>query len=99
MKDKQSPVKTITDPKGSNMHFDEELVNELNLLVKFNLDSIQEGIKIHHSADATTRAAAIRLFDKGFITQEDGGYLTELGRELAELAQSSVTLLTSARCM
>ena len=81
------------------MHFTEELVNELNLLLRFNLDSIQEGIKIHHSADTSTRQAAVRLFDKGFITQEDGGYLTELGRELAEQAQNSVTLLTSARCM
>jgi uncharacterized protein (TIGR02647 family) len=81
------------------MHFNDELVNELNILVKFNLDSIQEGIKIHQTADSKTIAAAQRLFDKGFITQEDGGYLTEIGRELAELAQNSVTLLTSARCL
>lgn len=81
------------------MHFNDELVSELNILVKYNLDSIQEGIKIHHSAEACTIEAAQRLYDKGFITQKDGGYLTELGRELAELAQNSVTLLTSARCL
>lgn len=81
------------------MHFNEELVNEMNILVKFNLDSTQEGIKIHHTAETTMIAAAQRLFDKGFITQTDGGYLTELGRELAELAQNSVTLLNSSRCL
>ena len=81
------------------MHFNDELVHELNILVKFNLDSIQEGIKIHHTAEAATIAAAQRLYDKGFISQKDGGYLTDLGRELAELAQNSITLLTSARCL
>ncbi len=81
------------------MHFNEELVNELNILVKFNLDSVQEGIKIHHTADQSTIEAAQRLFDKGFVTQADGGYLTELGRELAEQAQNSITLLTSTRCL
>jgi uncharacterized protein (TIGR02647 family) len=84
---------------GAIMQFNEELMHELNLLVKFKLDSIQEGIKIHQGADASTKAAAVRLFDKGFISQEDGGYLTELGRELAELTNQSVTLLTSARCL
>jgi len=81
------------------MHLNEELVHELNLLLKFNLDSIQEGIKIHHTAELSVRQAAVRLFDKGFITQEDGGYLTELGRELAEFGHNAVTLLTSARCL
>ena len=73
------------------MHFNEELVNELNILVKFNLDSIQEGIKIHHTAGEATIAAAQRLFDKGFISQKDGGYLTDLGRELiAKIAPKSI---------
>jgi uncharacterized protein (TIGR02647 family) len=85
--------------KGTYMHLDQEMVNELNILAKYNLDSIQEGIKIHHTADAATISAAERLHDKGFITQKDGGYLTELGRELAEAAQNSITLLSSARCL
>lgn len=80
------------------MYINEELVNEINLLLKFNLDSMQEGIKIHRDAALSTRQAAIRLFDKGFITQEDGGYLTELGRTLAEESQNVYTVLTSARC-
>lgn len=81
------------------MYFNQEMVDELNLLVKFNPDSIQEGIKIHHDADTKMRHAAIRLFDKGFITQEDGGYLTELGRELLEYIHNAGTLLTSERCI
>lgn len=81
------------------MYFTPELTDEINLLVKFNPDSIQGGIKIHHDADASMRHAAIRLFDKGFITQEDGGYLTELGRELLEYIHNAGTLLTSERCL
>lgn len=81
------------------MFFNQELIDEINLLVKFNPDSIQGGIKIHHDADVTMRHAAVRLFDKGFITQEDGGYLTELGRELLEYVDNAGTLLTSERCL
>jgi uncharacterized protein (TIGR02647 family) len=32
-------------------------------------------------------AAAKRLFDKGIVTQEDGGYLTNLGYDLADHAK------------
>ena len=81
------------------MNLNEELIEEMRLILKFPLDSLASGLKIHHDAEASTRHAAIRLFDKGFITQEDGGYLTELGRELAEFSQNAVTLLTSNRCL
>ena len=73
----------------------DESVAELELLLCFDLDSIQQGIKLHNGARAELLAAAQRLFDKGFITQYDGGYLTELGREAAEHAQSAYSLLTS----
>jgi len=36
------------------------------------------------------------LFDKGLITLEDGGYLTDLGHEAAEQAQTVLNLLTPA---
>ena len=81
------------------MHLNQEMVDELNVLVKFKLDTVQAGIKIHHTAAEQTRDAAQRLYDKGFITQPDGGYLTELGRELTEYAQNALNLLTSARCL
>lgn len=70
-----------------------EFIEELNLLSLFNLDSIQEGIKIHHEAGADKVEAAQRLFEKGIITQVDGGYLTNLGIEAAEHAHALINLL------
>lgn len=70
------------------MPYDTELAEELNILNQYNLDTTQEGVKIHSSADAAVTTAAQRLFDKGITTQSDGGYLTELGRNAAELTQS-----------
>ena len=70
-----------------------EFIEELNLLSLFNLDSIQEGIKVHHEAGADKIAAAERLFEKGIITQIDGGYLTNLGIEAAEHAHALINIL------
>ncbi|MEN8801281.1 MAG: TIGR02647 family protein [Thiogranum sp.] len=36
-----------------------------------------------------------RLHGKGLVTERDGGYLTDLGREAAEHAQAALTILTS----
>jgi len=71
-----------------------ELVEEIKLLTYFNLTSIQEGIKVHGSANPEAVLAAKRLFDKGLISQDDGGYLTDLGVEAAEHAQSVLRILT-----
>lgn len=70
-----------------------ELVEEIKLLTYFNLASIQEGIKVHGSANPEAVSAAKRLFDKGLISQDDGGYLTDLGIEAAEHAQSVLRIL------
>lgn len=70
-----------------------EFIEELNLLSLFNLDSIQEGLKVHHEAGAEKIAAAERLFEKGIITQVDGGYLTNLGIEAAEHAHALINIL------
>lgn len=69
------------------MSYSQENVAELDLLMRFDLSSSQTGIKIHKSADPAVIAAACRLFEKGLITQEDGGYLTDLGITAAEHAQ------------
>ncbi|MEI7949110.1 MAG: TIGR02647 family protein [Gammaproteobacteria bacterium] len=70
------------------------LLEELELLNMFNLNTTQQGIKIHHhNADPAKIAAGIRLHGKGMITQPDGGYLTPLGQQTAEHAQTLVTLL------
>ena len=73
----------------------DELVAEIKFLSLFNLASHQEGIKVHGNADPELIASAKRLFDKGLISQIDGGYLTDLGVEAAEQAQKMLTILQS----
>ncbi|MGH8345090.1 MAG: TIGR02647 family protein [Pseudomonas sp.] len=70
-----------------------ELVAELEILALFNLDSSQEGLKIHQSAAPKAIAAAKRLFEKDLIDQPDGGYLTSLGRDAAQSVQTVLTIL------
>ena len=72
-----------------------ELIEEIKLLTHYNLASLQEGIKVHGSANPEVIAAAERLFEKGLVSQSDGGYLTDLGVEAAEHAQAVLTILTS----
>ena len=57
---------------------------EMKLLSKFPQKSMQEGIKLHNDAAPEMLAAAKTLFDKGLISQTDGGYLTDLGLEITE---------------
>jgi uncharacterized protein (TIGR02647 family) len=73
----------------------DELVAEIRFLSLFNLASHQEGVKVHGHADPELIAAAKRLFEKGLITQFDGGYLSDLGVEVAEHAQKMLTILKS----
>jgi len=77
------------------MPFSQELVNELNILVRFSLTSIQEGIKVHHDAEPSVITATQSLYDKGLLTLPDGGYLTDLGLEAAELADKLLSILTT----
>jgi uncharacterized protein (TIGR02647 family) len=77
------------------MPYTPELVDELRMLSRYNLANIDAGLKAHHTADAAMIAAMRRLHAKGLVTQEDGGYLTDLGREAAEHAQAALTILTS----
>lgn len=69
------------------MLFTPEMVDELNLLLKFTDKSLMQGLKIHNDAEPVVISAAQRLFDKGIITLPDGGYLTDLGHELIAHAQ------------
>jgi len=72
-----------------------ENIAELDLLLLFDLSTSQVGLKIHKTAKPAAIAAAHRLFEKGFITQEDGGYLTDLGITAAEHAQLLFTVLNA----
>ncbi|WP_301101813.1 TIGR02647 family protein [Propionivibrio sp.] len=77
------------------MPYTSDLVDELNTLIRFDLESGQNGIKVHKTADAQVIHAVARLHAKGLITQADGGYLTSLGREAAEHAQAMLGFLTT----
>jgi len=78
------------------MPFNTELTDELNLITQFNLRNEQDGIKVHHDAKAELVAAAVRLHDKGLITQKDGGYLTDIGRKAAEHSLALTTLIIAS---
>ena len=78
------------------MKLNPELMHEINVLKMFDLSSSQLGIKVHHDAELVTIEATQRLFDKGLITQTDGGYLTGLGRDAAEHTSNLLTILTTA---
>jgi uncharacterized protein (TIGR02647 family) len=65
-----------------SMQFNQALTEELNLILKFPSDSLLQGLKIHKDAGEASVAAMQRLFAKGIVTQEDGGYLTDLGHDL-----------------
>ena len=77
------------------MLYNKELLEELNVLARYNLTSTQEGIKIHHDAAPEVVAAAARLFDKGLVDHQDGGYLTHLGLEVTEKVQYVLGILCS----
>jgi uncharacterized protein (TIGR02647 family) len=77
------------------MSYTPENLSELKVLMLFNSPTSLEGIKIHKSAAPDLIAAAQHLHSGGFITQIDGGYLTQLGLETAEHAHSLFYLLNS----
>ena len=78
------------------MPYTKDIVEEINILVRYNLSTTQEGITVHKTAAPESIAATQRLFEKGLVTQEDGGYLTTLGHEAAEQAQMVLNLLNAA---
>ena len=78
------------------MPYTKDIVEEINILVRYNLSTTQEGIKVHKTAAPESIAATKRLFEKGLVTQEDGGYLTTLGHEAAEQAQLVLNLRNAA---
>lgn len=77
------------------MPYKQELIDEINMLVLFDVSNAQEGLKVHSSANDNSISATKRLFDKGLISQKDGGYLTDLGVEAAEHAQSLLSILSA----
>lgn len=78
------------------MPYSPEQIHELDVLIRYNLDSSFQGIKVHHTANPEIIEAVKRLHAKGLMTQVDGGYLTDLGRKAAEHAQTLLMLLGPA---
>ncbi|UTA47053.1 TIGR02647 family protein [Simiduia sp. 21SJ11W-1] len=70
-----------------------ELQEEVNLLLQFDLSTTLAGLKVHSKADASAVEAAARLYRKGLVDHVDGGYLTALGREVAEHLQAARRIL------
>jgi len=75
------------------MRYTEEQIAEMDILIHYNLESSLQGIKVHSDANTLQIEAVQRLFDKGLVTQVDGGYLTDLGRTAAEHAQALILML------
>jgi len=76
------------------MHYSHEQIIEMDILIQYNLESTQQGIKVHAKAGKDKVEAVQRLYDKGLVTQIDGGYLTDLGRKAAEHAQALILMLS-----
>lgn len=77
------------------MTIKQELVDEIEILLRYNLDTTQEGIKVHHTAREGLISAVKRLHEKGLVDSEDGGYLTDLGHEAAEHTQAALRILST----
>jgi uncharacterized protein (TIGR02647 family) len=75
------------------MPYSPEQLNELDVLIRYNLESSHQGIKVHKTANPEVIEAVMRLHKKGMITRVDGGYLTDMGRAAAEHAQSLLLML------
>ncbi|WP_333609675.1 TIGR02647 family protein [Arsukibacterium sp.] len=75
------------------MPISSDLNEEIRILTLFNLDSAMAGIKAHKAADPVTLAAIERLYQKGLLTQPDGGYLTDMGINCAEHLQTALAIL------
>lgn len=78
------------------MELDQEILEEMNVLSCYDLDSLQKGIKVHSSANESKIAATNRLFEKGLVSQEDGGYLTDRGHTAVEHLQHLSGILNQA---
>ena len=90
----QAYIETTPIIKRIIMKIPDDTVHELSMLSLFNQSTYQEGIKVHaHEASAQDIAATKRLFAKGLISQDDGGYLTTLGKDAVEKLQDLLLIL------
>lgn len=79
------------------MPFSNNTIEELNLLMQFDSQTLSKGIKVHSSARQEVIAGCERLYDKGLVSQSDGGYLTDAGIEALAHLQALAGLLGAQR--
>lgn len=79
------------------MPFSKDQLYEMEILIRFNPKTTLEGIKVHKTAKPEFIEAVQRLYEKKMVTQVDGGYLTDLGREAAEAVQTLLTMLAQTK--
>ncbi|GLO61199.1 DNA-binding protein [Vibrio sp. MACH09] len=77
------------------MKYSQENIAELNLLLQFDISSSATGIKVHQEAAAEMKSAVASLYSKGLCTMPDGGYLTDEGIEMAELADKLLRVISA----
>lgn len=75
------------------MPFTASTTEEINLLLQFDNTTLDKGIKVHSSARPEVISACQNLFDKGLVSQRDGGYLTDAGVEALTHVQVLAGLL------
>lgn len=75
------------------MYMDQEMVDEINLLMRFSRSSALDNFDIPEASDISVKKAAERLFHKGIITRKNGGKLTGRGLNAAEYAAQLGDLL------
>jgi uncharacterized protein (TIGR02647 family) len=79
------------------MTIDTFITREMELLLMFDPDSLQHGLKVHSDAAPELIAAAERLHAKGLIDQPDGGFLTSLGHEATDHLRAAHQILAAGR--
>ena len=65
------------------MHLDSELIDEITLLKRFSMGG-PVAMDLQDNTDPAMLAAAKRMFEKGLISEQDGGRLTESGDAAVE---------------
>ena len=69
-------------------------IQDLALLARYDLTNLELGIKLHQDSDPELRESALRLYQKGVITEADGGFLTPFGVSLLEYLDHLLNALT-----
>lgn len=75
------------------MPFTNNTLEEMNLLLQFDSSTLGKGVKVHSNARPEVISACQALFDKGLVSQSDGGYLTDAGVEVLAHLEALAGLL------